>query len=203
MARIVHGGDWNTNPLASARISEVLTDAMSIGVEEKTAVPLTAPAPADIPVLWLTGTKPAVLALAPRKNLKAYILAGGTVLIDPAMGGKAFFDDAKAMLDKLFGAESLKRAGADSPILTGQFAGGIGSDVTLARYTTWPGRKAPKRSLPEVWTVEVSGRIAVVLSRNALACPVEGLPTYGCAGLARDDARRLMTNVLLYAASRR
>ena len=57
--------------------------------------------------------------------------------------------------------------------------------------------------MPEIWQVQIKGRIAVVLSRHGLACPVEGLPTYGCKGLARDDARRLVANVVLYAASRR
>ena len=203
IARVVHDGDWNTNPTASMRLSEVLADAVSIGVEERPGVKLAKAAPAgDLALLWLTGTQPARLGFAAKGNLKAYVLGGGTVLVDPAMGGEEFFNDAKAAIEKALG-KTLEQAGADSPILTGKFAGGIGADVTTVRYSTWPGREAPPASLPEVWQLEVDGRIAVVISRNALTCPVEGLPTYGCAGLSRDDARRLAANVLLYAASKR
>jgi len=202
IARIAHEGDWNTNPTASARLSEVLADAVSIGIEERPGVKLADVPAKDLALLWLTGTQPARLGFNAKDNLKAYVLAGGTVLADPAMGGQEFFNDAKATIERTFG-KPLKQADADSPILTGKFAGGIGANVTTARYTTWPGRQAPEPSLPEVWQLELNGRIAVVLSRNALTCPVEGLPTYGCKGLSRDDARRLAANVLLYAASKR
>jgi len=202
IARVVHEGDWNTNPTAPARLSEVLADAVSIGVEERDGVKLanTAP-PRDLALLWLTGTQPARLGFDAKDRLKAYITAGGTLLVDPAMGGEAFFNDAKDAIEKTFG-KTLTKADDTSPILTGKFAGGIGAKVTTARYTTWPGRAEPTPSLPEVWQLELDGRIAVVISRYALTCPIEGLPTYGCQGLSRDDARRLAANVLLYAASR-
>ena len=203
IARVFHSGDYNTNPLALARLSDVLSDALSIGVDVKPAVKLgEAPSPRDVTMLWLTGTRPARLDVGPCGKLKAYIQAGGTLLVDPAMGGEKFFDDAKAMLQDMFGAK-LKRARADSDILTGNFAGGLGANVTNVAYTTSPGIDPPKRAMPEIWQVELDGRIAVVLSRHGLVCPVEGLPTYGCKGLARDDARRLVANVALYAASKR
>ena len=203
IARVFHNGDWNTNPLASARLSDVLADALSIGVEEKPATKLVeTPSPREVTMLWLTGTRPARLALGPRTKLKAYIQAGGTLLVDPATGGDKFFDEAKAMLEDMFGSK-LKRAEADSDILTGSFAGGVGANVTNASYTSSPGVEPPKRATPEIWQVELEGRIAVVLSRHGLVCSVEGLPTYGCKGLARDDARRFVANVALYAASKR
>jgi len=203
IARIIHAGDYNTNPLASARLSDVLIDALSIGVQARPATKLAeAPSPKDVTVLWLTGTRPARLSLAARTRLKAYIQEGGTLLADPATGTEEFFNDAKTMIEDMFPGK-LERVPADSAILTGKFAGGIGADVTEAAYTTSPGAETPKPSLPEIWQVRNEGRVAVVLSRHGLACPVEGLPTYGCKGLARDDARRLVANVLLYAAAAR
>ena len=92
----------------------------------------------EVTMLWLTGTRPARLALGPRTKLKAYIQAGGTLLVDPATGGDKFFDEAKAMLEDMFGGK-LKRAEADSDILTGSFAGGVGANVTNASYTSSPG----------------------------------------------------------------
>ena len=53
------------------------------------------------------------------------------------------------------------------------------------------------------WTgIEINGRTAVILSRYGVTCPLEGLPTYGCVGLATDDARRLAANVVLYTIVR-
>lgn len=197
IARIFHEGDWATNPLASERLSDVLADAISIGIEEKPAVKLTEAVPQGLTMLWLTGTRPARLAIGQQQVLKRYVEAGGTLLVDPAIGNEAFFNDAKAMLERMFPGE-LERADRHSEILSGRFAGGLGTDVTTVRYTR---ATALKPALPELWLVEIDRRIAVVLSRYGLTCPVEGLPTYGCKGLVRDDARRLAANVTLYAAA--
>ena len=197
IARVFHEGDWNTNPLASARLGDVLADAVSVGIEEKPAEKLTQAVGPDRAVLWLTGTRPARLGVGQQQQLKGYLEAGGTLLVDPAVGGEAFFNDARVMLERMF-PEKLERADRHSPVLNGSFAGGLGADVTTARYTP---AAASKPALPEIWQIRINGRIAVVLSRYGLACPVEGLPTYGCKGLARDDARRLAGNVVLYAAS--
>ena len=199
LARIRHGGDWDANPLAIGRLNEALTGAISVGVEEAPAVDLSAKVPEGVELLWLTGSAGAELSAAQRETLKNYVLGGGTLFVDAAVGRKEFFEAATTTLKETFGPDSLKPLPADSPLLTGQFADGLGAEVNLAVAGAADAPESLRQPGP-LWCVEVNGRVAVILSPLGVTCPMEGNPTWGCVGLSTRDARRLAANVALYAA---
>ena len=198
LARVRHKGDWSTCPRMESRLSEVLARAVSVGIRETPPVDLSQDVPHHIPLLWMTGSQGPDLSAEQIQRLKKYLRAGGTLMIDPAVGKVEFFDAASKMLKDAFGPGSLKRLAAGHPLLSGNFADGMGSDVGKAAFTRAAGKA---QSVPELWHVDIDGRAAVVLSRYGLTCPVEGNPTFGQLGLATDDARRLAANVVLYAAT--
>ena len=200
VARVRHAGDWDACPLAMPRLNAALAQAVSIGVKERDAVDLSHDPPADAPLLWMTGSVGPKLNVAQRSGLKRYLLGGGMLFIDSAMGRKEFFEAAWQILREMFPDVSLSPLPRNHPLLTGRFAGGIGSDVTEAQYTRHALPDLPGRPAPSLHSLELGGRTAVILSRDGVTCPVEGNPTYGCAGLQTDDARRLAANVILYAA---
>ncbi|HUS47687.1 MAG TPA: DUF4159 domain-containing protein, partial [Phycisphaerae bacterium] len=203
VARVAHNGDWNTNPLAMNRLSDVLCGAVSVGVKEAPAAPLADKVDQHLPLLWLTGTLRANLTPDQREKLKQYLSGGGMLFIDPAVGDAEFFEAAKELLADMFGPESLKALPEDHQIVTGKFAGGMGSDIRRVSYTSAVAEKQPGLQKPLLYGVELDGRLAVVLSRYGVTCPLEGGATYGMAGLETDDARRLAANVVLYAATRK
>ncbi len=200
VARVRHKGDFDTSPEAFDRLNDVLAAAVSMGIREAPPVDLSTGIPANVPLLWMTGTTPPRLTVEQRKNLKRYLLAGGTIMIDPAMGGKKFFDASTAMIRGLFGAKALRPLDVNHPLITGKFAGGMGGDVSVVRFLPAL-RKGP--GPPKLFGVEIDGRLAVVLSRYGVTRPVAGMPPINCAGLAVDDARRLGANVILYAVAER
>jgi len=201
LARVRHGGDWDVCPRALGRLGGVLTEALSLGVSEQKAVDLSQPVAASLPLLWMTGTREVALTAAQKTHLKNYLAAGGMLFADPAMGGKEFADGLAAALTEMFGAGSLQDVPANHPLITGAFAGGMGSDLTKVRYTRAAGKAAAGKP-PKLAAVTIDGRVAVVLSRHAVTCPLLAQPTYGCRGLAPSDATRLAANVVLYAATR-
>jgi hypothetical protein len=203
LARVKHDGDWNTNPLAFAKLNRTLVQAYSIGLEAAPPADLREKVDPAVTVLWLTGSEAPTLTGAEQEHLKAYVAAGGTLFIDPAVGDEKFYAAMQALLARMFGGSAVRPLAQTHPLITGEFGGGVGSDVRRVAHTKALERTRPGLDKPLLWGVELDGRLAVVLSRYGVTCPLEGYPTYGCLGLGGEDARRLAANVLLYAASRR
>ncbi len=202
VARARHGGDWNVCPGALEGLDRVLNQALSLGVEQGPAVDPAEGIDPNVTLLWMTGTSGPTLSPRAMAETKRYLLAGGTLMIDSAMGGEAFHDRARRLVAGMFGDDALRPAGPGHPLRTGSFAGGVGSDLSEVAYT----RAAVRDGVPELMPLEIvplDGRAAVVISPYAVTCPLLARPTYGCKGLATLDAARLAANVTLYAATRR
>jgi hypothetical protein len=197
--RLRHAGDWNACPMAMPRLSEVLAAAVSLGVREGAPLDFSKEAPAGVPLVWMTGSTPTDLAPEQRRNLKAYLEAGGMLFIDAAAGTREFADAAERMLQEVFGVDALRPVPNSHPLLTGAFAGGMGCNVQKISCTRALAAQDPKMKTPDLLAVEINGRLAVVFSPYGVTCPLEGGPAYGCLGLSTDDARRLAANVVLYA----
>lgn len=202
LARIRHGGDWDVCPQALGRLGDVLAEAVSLGVTELEPVDLSKPVEAGPSLLWLTGTRPLNMLTSQQAHLKDYLAAGGMLFVDSAMGGEEFAQAAAAMLGEMFGPGSLQDVPAQHSLVTGEFAGGMGCDITKVRYTRAAAAEAPADKPPKLSAVTIDGRIAVVLSPYSVTCPLAAQPTYGCKGLAAPDAARLAANVVLYAVTR-
>jgi hypothetical protein len=183
-----------------SRLSEVLASAVSVGVHEASPQDLSADVPQDVPLLWMTGSVDPKLDASRRQRLKAHLQAGGMLFIDAANGGKEFADAAATMLTEMFGSGSVKPLPESSPLLTGDFAGGMGADVRKVAYNRAAAAEQPKPDAPVLSCVVLDGRVAAVLSPYGVACPAEGNPAFSCRGLSTPDARRLAANVILYAA---
>jgi hypothetical protein len=206
VARIKYAGNWNTSRQALPALSDVLAKAFDVGISES-AVDLSA-APKDVPLLWMTGCESERSAASPRGDkltqeqqatLKQYLQQGGTLFIDSANGGEAFYEDATAMVKAMFGVDSIRRLDASSPILGGRFNDAMGQPIKDVSYTRCVG-PADRGAIPPLEGVEIKGRLAVIISRLGVTAPMGGRIPFGCKGLATDDARRLGANIVLYAA---
>ncbi len=209
IARVRHSGDWNVCKGAMTRLGAVLAESVSLGLDVGPAVEASARIDPNIPVLWMTGTIPARLSEVQKTELKAYLVGGGTLMIDSAMGTEPFVADARAALAGMFGPAALREIPADHPLLTGAFGGQIGCDLTKASYTraangggSSSGGGKGQAGPSKLMMVEIAGRAAVVLSPTSVIAPLQGQPIYNCKGLAAPDAARLAANVVLYAVTR-
>lgn len=203
IGRLMHGGDWNTAPGATLALSRDLTRAISVGLQSRSVDAGEAIAP-ELRLLWLTGSQYGTLRPGEIANLRSYLDGGGMLLVDAAYGDEAFYGRALAQLEQLYGAEAIRPLPADHPLLTGTFAGELGSNLTSVAYNPAArsvlGRRQGNPSLMGVWH---DGRLVAVASRLALASPTEGSPPYDCVGYSVRDARRIVLNVVLYAEAAR
>jgi hypothetical protein len=202
VARVRHGGDWHTNPLAMEKLSDVLRRAVNLAIREAAPVDLRTGVPSNVTLLWMTGSLPVELAAAQREHLKRYVLDGGTLWVDSAVGKAAFAESVTSILRETFGPGSLLRLAPTSPLITGEFCGGVGSDLRRVRYTPAAAGEADEPEPPVLYAIAIRDRLAVIVSPYGITCAVEGHPTWGASGLCTADARRLAANVVLYAACR-
>ena len=198
LARLKYDGDYHVCPLAIPRLSDMLARSLSIGLEELPPADPSQPIRPGITLLWLTGNVAPKFSKAQQANIRAYVQAGGTLLIDPAIGRAEFRDAAVSFLEETFGPEALKPLSSRGPLVTGGIAGGIGADAAKVQFARSP---ATQPVAPELSGVVVNGRIAVVLFPRGLTCSIEGNPCYENAGYRPADARKLGLNVILYAAT--
>ena len=197
VARIQYAGDWNVAPTAIPRLSDALAARLSIGVEELPPVDLGEP---DLPqkLLWLTGTRRLQLLADQETTLKGWLEGGGTLLIDSAIGDEQFFLDVGSLCARLFGPEALQQLPPSHPLISGEFGGGLGDDLTDLHYTD---TVTDPPSSAELYGMEVNGRLAVIVSRHGVTPALAETPAFGAKMFLPADARRVAINVLLYAAS--
>ncbi|OQB83223.1 MAG: Prenyltransferase and squalene oxidase repeat protein [Planctomycetes bacterium ADurb.Bin126] len=198
IARVKHEGGWSACPLALGRLSDVLADALSFGVLEVPAVDLAQDVPDNVSVLWMTGSGEPGLSADKIARLKKFLQRGGTLFADSAIGAKPFADSVDAMLKSAF-ADAYKELPATHPLLTGSLGGGAGSDVREVNYSPQAEQLLGRNKALKLYGVELDGRVAVVFSKIGVTSGLDGVPIYGAVSLARDDARRLAANVVLYA----
>ena len=200
IARVKHAGDWYAGPMAVRYIHNVLAGALSLGVKQ-TVIELDDPIVAPPPrLLWMTGTKLPKFSLIQREVLGAYLKKGGMIFVDSAMGDPL---PARQITTILRGVVSETAPGTvtlANPLITGKFAGGVGSDLTKAVVRNGD-KNMPLADMLSV--VRYQGRVVAVISRCAVTVPLDGGYTYGCIAPSAADAGRLAANVILFAATQK
>ena len=197
VARLIHEEDWAAGRGAFERLSRRLNGALSIGVRELPPVTIGRNGWPDA-VLWLTGTRTVQLSPEEQQALKQHIVGGGTLFIDSAMGRESFYRDTEALLTATFGPGLLKPIPGHHPLITGQFAGGMGSDLSGAGFNFEVTESIPSAGLSGLW---INDRLAVIVSRYGVTPAMARTPAFGSRALVPGDAERLVANVLLYVAN--
>ncbi len=196
LGQVVYAGDWRPFPQALVRLSEFLQQQGGISVvTQYKPVQLTDPDLASLPVLYMAGRLEAGLTAEEATALASHLRRGGFVLVDNCCGPEPFDSEFRALAARMFPDDPLTPLPADHPIFRGQ----PGFDVRTVRYGPDVQRVRPGLNSPELWGIELDGRLALVYSPFALGCGLGGQEFDGCWGLTAADARRLTSNIVLYA----
>ena len=193
VARVRYQGNWNPEPLAWERFRRLAGSRWGLKVVLDGPVDLQSLDARRQPVAALTGTGSLSLSRAQKQALKAYVQAGGTLIMDAAGGSKTFADSAVALVTKLFGDGSLRRLPHSSPVYRIP-----GWEVRKVRYRRAARARFLETHKPRILAVEVAGRPAVFLSREDLTGGLVGYPCFTCVGYAPESAVELMRNLVLF-----
>jgi hypothetical protein len=201
VARVKHGGDFyvgrNYEPwkaLAAslqAKGGAALTDA-----GEKSPAELKSP---DVTLAYLTGRQGLTLSDEDVKALGEYLTGGGFLLVEAALGDTRFDAAAQPILAKM--GLTLRMVPATHGLMTGQLGAATGYAVKAVRYK--PTAASERLGRPaELIGLYRGEQLVGIYSPLDMVFSQTGCDAWGNRGYAEDDARALLSNIVLWASGR-
>ena len=199
VARIQYGGNWDPEPAAWRRVGIILKNDHQTGVEP-VVVKLDgkALAASGAQLAHLTGTTKITLSDAQRKELKAFVEGGGTLVVDAAGGVTDFADAAEKELGQVFGDAAVKALTSSLPVTHAVFTQD-GAEIKDFKYRPFT-KPTISGKVPRLKGIDVGGRTAVLFSREDLTGGMVGQDVDGIFGYTPPVATAIMRNVVLFAA---
>ena len=196
LGQVVYEGDWRPDAQALVHFGEYLHE--QVGLDVVTAyqpVKLTSDALLVSPIVYMTGHYAFALSAAEQVALRDYLRRGGFLFADACCGREAFDGAFRRTVREMFPDAAFVKLPHDHAI----FVGRPGFDVSQVGYKPAALKDDPDRDEPELWGLEIDGRLAIVYSPYALGCGLDGHTCYDCRGLLDEDAREVAANIVLYA----
>jgi hypothetical protein len=193
VARIRYDGNWDPEPGAWGRFGRLFQWQTNFGVGT-TPVALKDLKAGDAPVAHLTGTAAVTFSDEDVAAAKAFVEAGGVLLVDVCGGSKAFYESVRdGLLEKAFPGAKPDKPPDDHPIL--RPAGEKESLVPKLRAYT---AEAMKEGAPSLGVMQ-AGKGHVVVSPLDLTEGLIGANTWGVIGYDPATAQAIVRNVLMWA----
>lgn len=189
VARLQYAGAWDPEPGGWRRMNNLLTKKQQTAVVVK-PVELGKGQLADQKIAHLTGTFELKLTDAQQDEIKKFIAAGGTLLIDAAGGSTSFATAVEAELGKLFPNDKLALLPPEHPIFA------AGGDQTPVNYRSFAKRTLGRVNAPRLQGITIENRLSVIYSREDLSVGLVGQEVDGIIGYSPESATHLMTSIL-------
>lgn len=166
--------------------------------------------PCQLPLLYITGYEPFTLTDVQRDALREYLLDGGTLLGDPALGSPVFIESFRAEIEKMFPDRRMEVLQLDHPIMRGYY-----QYSNVHYFTVEQGVQTKIQGPPQFMGLNLAARTAVILSAYDMTCGWDGrnAPAVIDRPLAADapssmamipgDALRMGVNLVAYVSAQR
>ena len=188
--------DWNLCPSDLQSLMSKSSKALGANYgSEAVNLATFAGDPAEMPVLFISGTRTLRLDAAQWAGLRTYVQRGGFVVFDSVAGSPYFYESAKKAVVEAFGGEPLRHIPLDHPLYH------IAVDSTKVAYP----RNVPAGAAgqqPDFEGLYLGSRLGVLVSRYGLGCgwddrevPLLKQAIYYDV----DSANRLGVNIVAYA----
>lgn len=204
VAVLRHPGGCNVAPRAVANLLDAAHEQMKLrtraemgvlGIEDDSLF--------DYPLVFMHGRNNFHLTDGERKQLRAYVERGGTILADAVCASQAFADSFRREMATIFPDKPLTPIPSHDPILTSNYNGSDLSRVKRRepsiRSATDPLKAVVREGPPVLEAIKIEGRYQVIFSPYDISCALEKQDSLECAGYLREDAARIALNILLYA----
>jgi hypothetical protein len=199
VARIKYHGNFDPEPGGWRRLAAVMHNAS----QGELAADLVSPESAKLDgfdVAHLTGTVEFALTPAERDEIKRFINAGGTLIVDAAGGSGAFATSAERELAEMFGPDAKQLDNALPP--AHPLYSSDGKPLGEVGYRTFARGRLGSINVPQLRGITIGGRLAVIYSKEDLSVGLVGQPVDGIVGYSPPSATLLMSKALLYATKK-
>lgn len=197
VARLKYAGNWDPEPAGWARLAAILNNEQKIALSTETVDLAKLTLSGDIKIAHLTGSGAVRFTAPERDAIRAFVVAGGTLIIDAAGGSAPFAQAVDQELETIFGdtAKSLKDPlPAEHAIYRNN-----GQPIAInyrpfSRLSLGGELKAGR-----LRGMKFADRLAVICSHEDLSAGLVGMPVDGIAGYSPAVATSLMQNILISA----
>ena len=200
VARIGYGGNFDPEPGGWRRLAALMNN----GSQGKLTVETVKPDSAKLDgfqVAHLTGTGAFTLAPTARDEIKRFVGAGGTLVIDAAGGSTEFAKSAEAELAAIFGADAAKQLAEPLPPSHDLYSAG-GKPLGDVGYRNFARMNLGTLRTPQLRGIVTDGRLTVLYSKEDLSVGLVGHPVDGILGYDPQTATTLMSKALVYATQK-
>ena len=203
LVKVKYKGNCDPEPLACERFSRMMAreHGVNVAVTGPTGAADLAGTGAKLAIL--VGTEAITLTGAEIKALKAFVAAGGTLLIDAAggdTGAKGFVKSVEAILARMYPDQQLRKVRSSDPLYA------LGEmKIGPVRWRRGTKVKMVGMKEPMLRGIAVDGRHGVLLTREDITAGLAGYPSYAVYGYHPGDeskgssAFHMMRNIILYA----
>lgn len=199
VARIEVGSNWDPEPGGWRRLALVMKNEHKVGVTtEVVKLGDGKLSSAGAKLAHLTGTAAFVLNTEQKKELKEFVEAGGTLVIDATGGSTAFAESAEQQVVDVFGERVAKHLNATVSIKHALFANPAAAIPRVFYRRTAMEKLTGNLKVPRLKAIEIDGRLAVIMSREDLSTGLVGHAVDGVIGYEPVSATAIMRNVILY-----
>ena len=195
LARLVHEGKHDV-PHNDTKLLKALREHEGLDFRGRpAAVRLNDARLFEYPLLYVTGHQPLGLSAEDKGRLKTYLERGGFVFAEACCGRQAFDQDFRKLMAELFPDHKLKALPRDHPLYQQP------RKIDSLRLSWPPATGTLIRMPPRLEGLTLSGRLAVVYSRDDLGCAWTSGPGVTC-GVAEGAAYALTLNILMHGLTR-
>jgi len=193
--------DWATNPADSKNLLRWMSKNLNVHFSSMNLPQNQIPAdPREIPVLYRTGHEAFTFPDDVRKNLRSYLLRGGTIIFDACCGRRAFVESALAEIQTLIPERPPYRLTLDHPLYHSFF------DMKNISYRSWARKAGAAPGEPSCIGIDVGCRTAAFFFRWDVSCGWDTLKDsdrHHCLGYDEETARQIGANLMAYITAER
>ncbi len=197
VARLRFAGEWDPEPYAWTRFARYFTWEAHAGLDVQT-IDLKQLQPGQVPAAFLTGTVRQDFTAAEAAAARAYVEAGGVLVIDACGGRDAFTASARKLLDAAFPGAAVGPLPVNHPLFVASRP--FADDLTKVPLRPFASEKLGTHDVP-IDGLKF-GHGWVVFSRLDLTTGLLGTQSWGILGYDPAAAQALVKNAILWAGAR-
>lgn len=205
IAKIATGdaSDWATNPGDTTNLLRWMARNLNVNFSSINLPEGNIPRdPREVPVLYRTGHNAFEFSPATRENLRAYLMNGGTLILDACCGRSAFVRSALREIQQLIPERPPYRLTLDHPVYRSFFD----IDAGDIKYREHARKAGAVDGQPGIIGIDIECRTAVFFFRWDVSCGWDGLEDsdhHHCLGYETEYARMIGANLMAYLTAER
>jgi hypothetical protein len=193
--------DWATNPSDTRNLLRWMAENLNVNFSSINMPENQIPAdPKGVPVLYRTGHDAFSFSPEARERMRAYLMGGGTLVMEACCGRRAFAESALREMQELIPERPPYRLTLDHPLYHSYF------DIKDIGYRQYALQAGAVNDEPSAIGIDIGCRTAVFMFRWDVSCGWDNLADserHHCLGYDIKTARQVGTNLMAYITAER